>query len=288
MTINSDLPIQPQVTGFIPFNASLVEVTRDYVTNAIEALANDNEATHGKRYLTEDEKELARSVYGDSIDLDKVLINETSALADANKYLPQNSSSRPFVFGNTINTAEPLSDAELIHELGHVWQYQTEGWGYLQGAADEDYDVSLAELEEHENDPLGERLDSFGIEEQAEIAKDYFELKQRVTSTAESGAEVLQADVDRLNTYAAYIEEFKDARPLDGVVAEANEAIEEYLGETGEATEEVIGELLNGNSLGVIREIGEGAFEVNLEALEGALEFGSEVVDDVRDFLPVV
>ncbi len=78
------------------------------------------------RPLTDAEKELARSVYGDSIRLDAVRIASDSIYSiDVSKTI-----------GNTIHLRTAVrtdlsNKALLIHELGHVWQYQSQGWGYI-------------------------------------------------------------------------------------------------------------------------------------------------------------
>jgi Ca2+-binding RTX toxin-like protein len=80
------------------------------------------------RPLTNREKALARSVFGNSINLDIVRIDEWSLSNLVN-------GKRPFVTLNTINTWGNLEDAVLIHELTHVWQYQKLGVTYILDAA---------------------------------------------------------------------------------------------------------------------------------------------------------
>lgn len=88
------------------------------------------------RPLTEEEVIIATSIYRNQIDLEKVrLAFDTIYSKDSSKTL-----------GNTIhiNTKELNLGAvdsvyidsfnykyTFIHELGHVWQYQTGGWGYI-------------------------------------------------------------------------------------------------------------------------------------------------------------
>ncbi len=85
----------------------------------------------GSRSLTEAEKELAYSIYGDHIRLDAVRIASDSVYSvDVSKTI-----------GNVVHirTADYRSRARadlsyqalLVHELGHVWQYQNQGWGYI-------------------------------------------------------------------------------------------------------------------------------------------------------------
>lgn len=83
------------------------------------------------RSLTEAEKELAYSIYGDHIRLEAVRIAPDSVYSvDVSKTI-----------GNVIHirTADYRSKTRadlsyqtlLVHELGHVWQYQDRGWGYI-------------------------------------------------------------------------------------------------------------------------------------------------------------
>lgn len=73
------------------------------------------------RPLTDAEKNTAQSVYGDALDLKPIRIAiDTLYSIGASKTL-----------GNTIHLNSPLYKTLLVHELAHVWQYQTDGWGYI-------------------------------------------------------------------------------------------------------------------------------------------------------------
>lgn len=83
------------------------------------------------RALDDREKEVAKSVFGNSINLDLVRIDEYSLANLVNSKKP---GSRPFTTFNTINTWGSLDDATLIHELTHVWQYRQDGAIYIPDA----------------------------------------------------------------------------------------------------------------------------------------------------------
>ena len=89
-------------------------------------------ASRRERSLTHDERDYAWDIYHDAIDYDRVRITRGSAL----------SAGASRTTGNTINLEDryfvgdtmELNDAGrlvLIHEMGHVWQYQNGGLAYI-------------------------------------------------------------------------------------------------------------------------------------------------------------
>ena len=80
-----------------------------------------NALSLGGRPLSRDEREDARFVFQDSIDLDKVRVVQ-AVVANA-----------PTTLGNFIRI--PMNGSidrqTLIHELTHIWQYQTKGTQYI-------------------------------------------------------------------------------------------------------------------------------------------------------------
>src|SRR5262249_3708802 len=144
------------------------------------------------RPLDARERGLAATVFGSSIDLDRVHIATTSVVAT------------PTTLADTIRTSEPVSDATLIHELTHVWQFQTKGLRYiscsLAGQApgailpgDRDWAYDYGQIAE------GARLSDFGPEQQAMLVEDAFS----------------RAALDT-PPYAALIAELRRARPRPG------------------------------------------------------------------------
>jgi hypothetical protein len=75
------------------------------------------------RGLTDRERKIAKDVFQDSIDLSTVRIVISSVAA------------APTTLGNNIRTNGPMSDAVLVHELTHVWQYQNLGTRYISDSA---------------------------------------------------------------------------------------------------------------------------------------------------------
>jgi hypothetical protein len=135
------------------------------------------------RKLNDDEKNLLREVYGNSVDVDAIRISEGG---------PLNNAMAPHTVGNTIympkgSTGQPLfnpdgsvSDAGklLIHETGHVWQSQNAGGDYIaqsmwnQGVAEaqgksrnEAYDYQSAIRD-------GKSFDQLNPEEQAQYIEE--------------------------------------------------------------------------------------------------------------------
>ena len=90
---------------------------------------------YNTRSLDNREKDLAQKVFGNSINLEIVRLDEWSYsslfafAADDDATKP-----RPFTTFNTINSWWKMDDATLIHELTHVWQYQHGGAIYIPEA----------------------------------------------------------------------------------------------------------------------------------------------------------
>jgi hypothetical protein len=121
-------------------------------------------------------RELARKVFGDSIDFSKVRVKWGSAGI-------LGASERPFANGNTIymkSVPRAGSDAKLLHELTHVWQHQNESsntlgraallqvGGSLTGTTNDLYDWKEAVAQ-------GLPFERMNPESQAELIQDAFE-----------------------------------------------------------------------------------------------------------------
>ena len=141
------------------------------VASPLETLADL--VKFNSRALSESERVTATSVFGNSIDLDAVRVDEYSFWGTQNGY-------RPFTTLHTINSAHPMDRATLIHELTHVWQYEQRGpqymWDALQAQSSaEGYDYGgAAGLRQRMDDGL--TLTSFNEEQQAHIVEDYYRL----------------------------------------------------------------------------------------------------------------
>lgn len=79
---------------------------------------------HSSRPLWPQERAVAKPVFGESLDYDSVRVI-TSAVASA-----------PTTLGSYVRVANDrqLDDATLVHELTHVWQFQTRGTGYISNS----------------------------------------------------------------------------------------------------------------------------------------------------------
>src|SRR3954454_5819135 len=110
------------------------------------------------RPLTQREKDVAGAVYRDSVDLERVRIATTSVLA------------APTTLANTVRVKGPITDDTLIHELGHVWQYQTSGLRYVSCALAGQVEGAVGHGDRnwtYEFDPtrMGTRLADYGPEQ---------------------------------------------------------------------------------------------------------------------------
>ena len=116
------------------------------------------------RTLTVTEEALLRNIFGDSVAYDLIRVALTNLGAKG----------RPYTLGNTIRVPPQsnLTPRTLVHETTHVWQFQTQGSGYLSDSGwhqmvegDEAYHVTLAS---------GRSIYSYTAERQAIIVEAYF------------------------------------------------------------------------------------------------------------------
>src|SRR3954469_9136761 len=143
------------------------------------------------RRLNQRERTLAQSVYRGSVDLERVRIATTSVLA------------APTTLANTIRVKGPITDDTLIHELGHVWQYQTSGLRYVSCALAGQVEGAVGHGDRnwtYEFDPTktGTRLADYGPEQQAQIIQNAF---------------ILGKLDDMSSFYGPLLAEFRSARP---------------------------------------------------------------------------
>ena len=133
----------------------------------------------GERCLTPGEIELARSIFGEAIDLSCVTIRRrkwfpfqprrTTMAPRGHLHFHPHSES----YCDDFSQASVIRQGLLIHELVHVWQTQTKGRWYLvlNRMPWARYDYSLKP---------GWQLERYGIEQQAEIVKHAFLLRNGV------------------------------------------------------------------------------------------------------------
>ena len=124
------------------------------------------------RLLTPDEILRGREVFGDSIDLSLVMIDNKAQMMTQSKGII-------YVSFNTINSWGHLREDIFIHELVHVWQYQHHGAGYImkalvaqQTAAGYNY------THENEDWHLLDSIYAFNGEQQADLVQDFYRIKK--------------------------------------------------------------------------------------------------------------
>jgi len=156
--------------------------------------------------LTEQELGIARPVFGSSINFADVRVVVTTVVA------------APTTLGNHIRT--PQRDMEpwvLIHELTHVWQYQTQGTRYISMSACAQLRAAIASGDRnaaYDYAPGQRNITDYGAEQQASIVEDWF--KKPSLRTDES--------------YMRYISQVRGARPTMTAQERYNEAM---FGDTG-------------------------------------------------------
>jgi len=133
------------------------------------------------RFLTEDEKLLAKQYFGDSINMKFVRINsQMSQKIERKAYA--------YVTLNTINYRHKISKPIFLHELVHVWQYQRFGSMYI-------YRALLAQSTKMNYDYGGleklyagminqQKFIQFNFEQQGSIIEDYCRLKDSTDAFA--------------------------------------------------------------------------------------------------------
>lgn len=139
-----------------------------FPTWELGALVSQEAGSHGLSKLTEREKDIARWIYKDAIDLESVRVVFAPSPTDY-----------PMTWGDTIRMpiSQSLSTGTLIHELAHIWQYQTRGSSYISNSM---LHQTCAVLAGYERDKAyeykivkGQSLFDYTAEQQAQIIEDY-------------------------------------------------------------------------------------------------------------------
>lgn len=143
----------------------------------------------GERALTAGETRLARSIFGNAIDYARVTIRRRKWFPFQPRQITMaprghlHFHPRGEAYCDDFSTADVLRQGLLIHELVHVWQVQTRGdWFLLTRRMPwARYDYSLKP---------GWQLERYGIEQQAEIVKHAFWLRNgiKVAGVADASA----------------------------------------------------------------------------------------------------
>ena len=121
------------------------------------------------------EKDLAKEVFGNKINYARVRLDEYAFFGPRQYRFC-------YVSFFHINSWGAMQNSLLLHELTHVWQYQKLGIVYIPKALQAQrtsigYDYGGAEaLKQAMRNK--KRLDSFNLEQQAEIVADYYRVKK--------------------------------------------------------------------------------------------------------------
>lgn len=127
------------------------------------------------RPLTAEEKEIAYSVFGDSIHYHRVRLDNYA-------YAGPKQGHFCYVSFHTINSWGDMNNSILIHELVHVWQYEKLGAVYIPRAlraqyTSEGYNYGgVAALKNALID--GKGLLDFNFEQQGDIISDYYRIRE--------------------------------------------------------------------------------------------------------------
>ncbi|MEM9596942.1 MAG: RHS repeat-associated core domain-containing protein, partial [Acidobacteriota bacterium] len=132
------------------------------------------------RSLTVGEKDLARSVFGDAIDLEKVEIRHNRFVWFQNFNLRWFRRARYMAPDGNIyvhpdwpsELASDLAKSDgptFIHEMVHVWQHQQGRIVWLERGLEHEYSYQLIE---------GASFSDYGIEQQAMIVEDYYSIRR--------------------------------------------------------------------------------------------------------------
>lgn len=130
-------------------------------------------AASATRELTPGEIELLAAIYAETIDYGRVRIHQRKAYFfqpgdtvmahDGGMYFP------PRHHRDDFSTGTLAEQAWFVHEGAHLYQFYTLRWNLkLRGLIDRRYDYRLKP---------GKRFRDYGLEQQGDIARDYFLLK---------------------------------------------------------------------------------------------------------------
>jgi len=123
-------------------------------------------ASFGDRPLSPHERGLLLNIFGDSINLDPIQIGYTRLIS---------SGTGAYTMGNKIlvPAGTAIDAATLVHEMTHVWQYQTRGTRYISDSALHQltqgihaYDVTIV---------AGRSIYDYTAEQEAVIVQHYYQ-----------------------------------------------------------------------------------------------------------------
>ncbi len=175
---------------------------------SLEILSDQYGGTLGRagEPLTSREIGVARPVFGESINYGDVRVVVTTVIA------------APTTLGNNIRTPQrDMEDWVLIHELTHIWQYQTQGTRYISDSACAQLRAAIASGDRnaaYSYTPGQQSIYDYSAEQQASIVEDWFKRP------------ALRDD----EHYMRYLRQVRSARPVMTAQERYNEAM---FGDTG-------------------------------------------------------
>ncbi len=171
----------------------------------------------GSRGLSGAERSQAYSVYQDSIDYDQVTIvaGGLGSIGDYSRTIGNSIYLKDDEFdGNTSNLSSSGMNT-LIHELGHVWQYQHGGAAYIPNALGAQLGAKIATGDSSNaykwRDAWKQGLEwkDWNAEQQAEAMEDYYKAKQRIDAGTPNPSD--QQTVTILEPYVGKVRSGKGA-----------------------------------------------------------------------------
>ena len=149
--------------------------------------------------MTRHETAIGLSVFGESINYELIRV-DNSAFVGPRQY------KFAYVSFHTVNAWGDFSDAILIHELMHVWQYERMGAMYIPLA------LSAQKTEMGYNyggvqalwDNVETGLKAFNLEQQADIIADYYRIKHGLRP------QWSKATPKDLPVYERYVQQVRD------------------------------------------------------------------------------
>lgn len=120
------------------------------------------------------EKEIAREVFGDTINYKRVRVDEWAFIGPPQLKIC-------YVSGYIINSWGKMRNSTLIHEMAHIWHYEKIGLTYIPRALGAQHTMTgydyggLEKLKQSVQQ--NKTFFSFNLEQQAEIVADYYNIK---------------------------------------------------------------------------------------------------------------
>lgn len=183
-------------TLYKPWEACFFLLDLFLVLDLYEILANA--LKRSTRPLYDSEKFLARLVFGNAIPLDLVRIDESARIGTRFTGIV-------YVSGFTINSWGAFSDAILIHELVHVWQYSQQGAVYIPRALQAQRSAMGYNYGGLQALRCATHISEFNLEQQGDLVMDYFLLMQ--DKSASWAPEASAAD---LVLYETFIDQIRN------------------------------------------------------------------------------